>query len=67
MVDDHHRKQKRGERYQAGAPELEDWYIQHMTDLATSYLAEHPEDGKPQTKCHPRYDPKRKKHWYDGV
>ena len=68
MVDEHHRIQKAGGRYQAGSPELEDWYIQHMRDLATRYLAEHPEDSKPRTVSHPRYDPtKRKKHWYDRL
>ena len=68
MVDEHHRIQKAGGRYQAGSPELEDWYIQHTRDLATRYLAEHPEDSKPRTVSHPRYDPtKRKKHWYDRL
>ena len=67
MVAEHHRKQKAGERYHTGTPEIDEYYKQKMTDKATVYLAEHPEDKKPDTKTHPRFDPKRKKHWYDGL
>ena len=31
------------------------------------YFSEHPEDKKPDTKPHPRFDPKKKKKWYDGL
>jgi hypothetical protein len=65
MVDEHHRKQKAGERYHNGTPELEDYYTQKMRDKATKYLAEHPEEKKPDTKPNPRYDRSRKKHWYN--
>ena len=65
MVDEHHRKRDAGERYHSGTPELDDHYTQKMTDKATRYSLEHPEDKKPDTAPHPRFDPKKKKHWWD--
>lgn len=65
MVDEHHRMQKAGERYHSGTPELDDYYIQKMQDKATKYLLTHPGEKKPDTTPNPRYDPKKKKNWWD--
>lgn len=67
MVDEHHRKQKLGERYHAGTDELDQHYIDKMRNKGVIYQAEHPEDRKPETSPNPRFDPKKKKHWYDGL
>jgi hypothetical protein len=67
MVDEHHEKQMKGERYHSGTPEIDDYYTQKMRDKATKYLAEHPEEKKPDTSPNPRYDPKKKKHWWDNI
>ena len=67
MVDEHHKKQKLDERYHAGTPELDDYYIEKMRNKATVYQAEHPHDKKPETKPNPRFDPSKKKHWYDNT
>ena len=67
MSAEHGRKREAGERYHSGTDELDAYYKQEMTDKATRYLAEHPEEKKPDTVPHPRYDPKKKKNWYDGL
>jgi len=66
MVDEHHRKQAKGERYHAGTPELDEFYIRKMKIKLHRYLLEHPEDRKPDTTPNPRYNPRKKRHWYSN-
>jgi len=63
----HHEMTAGGERYWASPEEVDQYYIEKMETLAMRYLAEHPEDPKPDTADHPRYNPDNKKHWYDGL
>ena len=54
-----------GQRYINGDWATDEHYKQKMTDKATKYLAEHPEEKKPNTKPHPETDPtKKEKKWY---
>ena len=63
----HREKIGRGERYINGDEGTDNYYEQKMRDKATRYLAEHPEEEKPDTKPHPRADRSKKKRWFDGL
>jgi hypothetical protein len=65
MSREHARLREEGERYHSGTPELDEYYREEMRNKATAYLAEHPEEKKPKTKPHPRFNPSLKKNWYD--
>lgn len=67
MVEEHHRLRDAGERYHAGDPGMDEHLTEKMRQKAVVYQAKHPWDKKPDTKGHPRYDPKKKKKWYDGL
>lgn len=62
---DHEEMIKNGERYINGDDSTDEFYIQHMRTLAVKYLAEHPEERKPNTKHHLLYDSKKKKRWFN--
>ena len=57
---------ERGERYIAGDENIDQYYLDKMTDKATRYNAEH-QTVKPIMKPHPDYNPARRKRWYDGL
>lgn len=63
---EHKVKIEHGERYINGDEGTDIYYTDKMTEKATRWLAEHPEEKKPHMKPHPEYDPSKKpKRWYD--
>jgi len=63
----HREKARKGERYWAGTPEVDQYYAEKMKIIVYEYSVLHPEDPKPDLKNHPLYDPSRKKHWSSGL
>lgn len=66
MVEEHHRLRDLGELYHAGDPGMDEYLTDKMRNKGVIYQAKMG-DKKPQTKQHPRFDPQKKKHWYDGI
>ena len=62
----HLEKIAEGSRYIAGTEEIDQYYKEKMTNMATKYNAEH---GvvRPQMKPHPDYDPSKRRSWFDGL
>lgn len=67
MSQEHHKSRERGERYVLGDEAVDQHYLEKMTELATRYLAQHPEEKKPRMKHHPKFDPSLRKHWSDDI
>jgi len=63
-VEGHREKTRNGERHWASTNEVDQYYIQKMRDMATSYIAR-TGDKKPNMKSHPNYD--RSKKWYNKI
>lgn len=67
---EHVKKASRGERYIAGTPDIDQYYIGKMQMMASEYVARTGKK-KPDSKEHPDTDRSKKYHWtrwfYEGV
>jgi hypothetical protein len=61
----HTQKIEQGERYINGDERTDEYYMEKMSALMMLYLADHPEEHKPNTKPHPQSDFHKKKHWWN--
>lgn len=62
---EHAIKAQHGERYINGDDGTDAYYEQKMRNKATLYLAQHPDEKKPQTKPHPKTDRSKAKKWWN--